>query len=67
VLEHARFFAALRMTKIMLLRALSFIRDFFMRHPERSLRSEGSRPPLSGGAMIFNLPVTIAGDRTCES
>jgi hypothetical protein len=55
------------MTKIMLLRALSFIRDFFMRHPERSLRSEGSRPPLSGGAMIFNLPVTIAGDRTCES
>ena len=41
--ERARSFAALRMTEFMIVRALSVIRDFFIRHPERSLRSEGSR------------------------
>jgi hypothetical protein len=47
------------MTEIMLIPALSFFRQvsfrhperslYFLCHPERSLRSEGSRPPRSGG------------------
>jgi hypothetical protein len=64
------------MTEIMLFRALSFFRQvffrhlerslYFFRHPERSLRSEGSRPPRSGGAIGFNQLVGAYGDRPCE-
>jgi hypothetical protein len=51
----------------MMFLALSFVRHFLIRHPERSLRSEGSRPPRSGGAIRFNQRLVVIGDPSCES